>query len=174
MKSLLLAIVLAGVVGVGVADARNYEPMFKDGEKLTATKMNELGCKIQELQRKVEGMQKQITILHAKKVDVDVALSGFKSVEARIDKTRDQTSHITRMLDTRIDKVSDRLKKLEVPEPYIANPEDITLDYGIDWLQPAPLLIQPNLKLLRETEESRLYGGALPNAHLTNTVNSEL
>jgi len=172
MKSLLLAIVLAGAVGV--ADARNYEPMFKDGEKLTATKMNELGYKLQELQRKVEGMQKQITILHAKKVDVDVALSGFKSIEARIDKTRDQTSHITRMLDTRIDKVSDRLKKLEVPEPSTTNDDDITLDYEIDWLEPAPRLIQPSLKLLRETEENRFYGGTLPNAYLTNTVNSEL
>lgn len=171
MKRLLLSIGLILAAGVNSScEARNYEPMFKDGEKLTATKMNELGYKLQELQRQVEGMQKQITVLHGKKVDVDVAIGAVNNLSKRVDahyastqeslsfrdeqikKTREQTAHITRMLDTKIDKLSDRVKELETPTVKLEldkSGSDITIQsprWGCctnTWLPPSGTAITP-------------------------------
>jgi hypothetical protein len=74
----LLAIFVMGfscmVVGLGVGVQLPYayskdKLYFISGEEVSASKMNSLVYRINELERKVAGMQKQITILHAKKVD---------------------------------------------------------------------------------------------------------
>lgn len=56
------------------------------GEGKLAKRIAALEARAEELERKVAGMQKQITILHAKKADV-----------SELQHTRDQVAHIFRM-----------------------------------------------------------------------------
>lgn len=69
--------------------------------------------RIEQLERKVSGMQKQITVLHAKKADkpagsfeeikaVDHAQNAkINALEAKLQETRDQTAHLVQMLRSR-------------------------------------------------------------------------
>jgi hypothetical protein len=87
MKNLLLSLALCLVASPVIAEVPQYQTtqttetptetpaiytipektLFTAGEVLTAKQLNQLVYRVEELERKVEGMQKQITILHGKK-----------------------------------------------------------------------------------------------------------
>ena len=63
---------LCGSIGLMIAADGKQSPglyELRDGQVLHAADYNILVEHITELERKVQGMQKQITILHAKKAD---------------------------------------------------------------------------------------------------------
>lgn len=81
-----VACIATFLIGMGWAQywaAAQDGQFFKPGEKITAQDMNEMmgnlialnsrlistEAKVKELERKMQGVQKQVTILHAKKAD---------------------------------------------------------------------------------------------------------
>ena len=69
MKNVIIGLALGLSVSAAFAGTSYCDFVFSPGEVVTAAKLNQEFYRVSVLERKVEGMQKQITLLHAKKAD---------------------------------------------------------------------------------------------------------